>query len=91
MGILQVVFNIEAGYYYSKPTFIMTFYCRTRETCVHIGYFIYSGVFAVHVGVGQNYINCLLSIYVVVQNCLWTPGYPKIFNYLNDSPLDFSV
>ena len=40
MGMLRVVFNIEAGNYYSKSTFIMT--C---ETCVHIGYFIHSGVF----------------------------------------------
>ena len=43
MGMLRVVFNIEAGNYYSKSTFIMT--NKTRETCVYIGYFIHSGVF----------------------------------------------
>ena len=41
--MLQVVFNIEAGNYYSKSTFIMT--NKTRETCVHIGNFIHSGAF----------------------------------------------
>ena len=35
-----VIFNIEAGYYYSKSMFVMT-----KETCVHIDYFIHSGVF----------------------------------------------
>ena len=43
MGMLRVVFNKQAGNYYSKSTFIMT--NKTRETCVHIGYFIHSGVF----------------------------------------------
>ena len=38
-----VIFNIEAGNYYSKSTFIKT--NKTWETCVHIGYFIHSGVF----------------------------------------------
>ena len=42
--MLRVVFNIEAGNYYSKSTFIITL-IKTRETCVHIGYFIHSGVF----------------------------------------------
>ena len=37
MGMLQVVFNIEVGNYYSKSTFIMTLN-KTRETFVHIGY-----------------------------------------------------
>ena len=37
-----VVFKID-GNYYSKFTFIMT--NKTREICVHIGYFIHSGVF----------------------------------------------
>ena len=41
--MLRVVFNIEAGNYYSKSTFIMT--NKTRETCVHVGHFIHSGVF----------------------------------------------
>ena len=40
--MLCVVFNIEVGNY-SKSTFILT--NKTRETCVHIGYFIHSGVF----------------------------------------------
>ena len=40
MGMLRAVFIIEARNYYSKSTFIIT--NKTRETCVHIGYFIHS-------------------------------------------------
>ena len=43
-GELLVIFNIEAGNYYRKSTFI-TDSNKTRESCVHIGYFIHSGVF----------------------------------------------
>ena len=39
MAMLQVVFNIEAGNYYSKSTFIMTL---IKEE--NLGSFIYSGV-----------------------------------------------
>ena len=42
MGKLRVVFNMEAGYYYSKSTFIVTLIII--ETCVGISYFIHSGV-----------------------------------------------
>ena len=37
---LKVVFNIEAGNYYSKSDKLVTL----RESCLHIGYFIHSGV-----------------------------------------------
>ena len=42
--MLRVVFNIEAGHSYSQSTFIVTLN-KIRETCVHIGYCIHSGVF----------------------------------------------
>ena len=38
MGMLRVVFNIEAGNYDSKSTFILTL-IETRETCVRIWLF----------------------------------------------------
>ena len=49
----------NGGCCYSKSTFI--------ETCVHISYFIHSGVFT--------------YMYVFLQNCLRVPGYPKISNF----------
>ena len=45
MGILRVVFNIEAGKLLHKSTFIMTL-IKQEKNCVHIiSYFIHSGVF----------------------------------------------
>ena len=44
-GDATIFLNIEAGNYYSKSTFIMKIINKTRETCVHIGYFIHLGVF----------------------------------------------
>ena len=43
MGMLRVIFNIEAGNYYRKSTFIVTLI--KQEKLVHIGYFIHSRVF----------------------------------------------
>ena len=62
MGMLQVVFNTEAGNYYSKSTFIMTLIKQEKFVFILV-IFIHSGVF------------------MVLQNCLRVPGYPKISNF----------
>ena len=41
MGMLQVVFNIEVGNYYSKSTFIMTL---IKQDKLVFGHFIHSGL-----------------------------------------------
>ena len=63
MGMLRIVFNIEAGNYYSKSTFtcIMTLIKQEK-----LGYFIHSGVF-------MSIFYCLrVPVYLKISNF----GYP---------------
>ena len=58
--MLLVVFNIEAGNYYSKSTFIVTL-IKQEKLCVHIGYCIHCGVFT----------HCKTYIQVIKTVCFW--------------------